>query len=588
MGLNFTMNYNIGNIEFSSDTKYNLNMNCIECNENFLKLKISLDFKEPIVPDKVTVLWELPFSESFSQWNPTIWYNHNIKPNWSPVKLETRSAYGAPIQTYMSIDDKNCITVALSDVKTPCMIISGVVEETSKISFKLELFCQKINPIDNYETELWIDMRKIYYGDAINEVSAWWNELGYSSSYVPENACLPMYSTWYSYHQKLDHQTLVDELKLAKSFGMETVIIDDGWQTDNSERGYAYCGDWKAVKLDRMEQFVKDVHDIGMKVMLWYSVPYVGKYSLAYNRFSDCFLHTTDRGWSILDPRYPEVRKYLTDIYKNAVLNWKIDGLKLDFIDAFAMTEQSHEPNDRMDFCSLEDAVCALLSDIKSCLMQINPEILIEFRQSYIGPIMRTYGNMIRVGDCPTDAIQNRTQGAYLRLTSGQAAVHSDMLMWAYEDSPQVAALQIINSLFCVPQISVLIEKLSHEHKKMLKFYLDFWKTNRDCLLKGKFKAENPAANFTLISSEYEDKLIAISYGNSVLDIETNFKELIFINASSSKKLYINNDSDAYDAQLLIMNCMGDIIEKRDITVKEGINTFSVQLSGLVILKQNR
>ena len=25
---------------------------------------------------------------------------------------------------------------------------------------------------------------------------------------------------------------------------MESIIVDDGWQTDDNNRGYAYCGDW--------------------------------------------------------------------------------------------------------------------------------------------------------------------------------------------------------------------------------------------------------------------------------------------------------------------------------------------------------
>ena len=38
---------------------------------------------------------------------------------------------------------------------------------------------------------------------------------------------------------ELDEAELLRELKLAKTLGMETVIIDDGWQTDDNSRGYA-------------------------------------------------------------------------------------------------------------------------------------------------------------------------------------------------------------------------------------------------------------------------------------------------------------------------------------------------------------
>ena len=66
----------------------------------------------------------------------------------------------------------------------------------------------------------------------------------------------PVYSTWYAYHQNLDSKTLLKELAAAKEFGMTAVIIDDGWQTEDSERGYAQCGDRQPKKLGDMSRFV--------------------------------------------------------------------------------------------------------------------------------------------------------------------------------------------------------------------------------------------------------------------------------------------------------------------------------------------
>lgn len=35
----------------------------------------------------------------------------------------------------------------------------------------------------------------------------------------------------------------------------------------------------------------------------------------------------------MLDPRYKEVRDFLSALYKKALLEWDLDGFKLDFID---------------------------------------------------------------------------------------------------------------------------------------------------------------------------------------------------------------------------------------------------------------
>jgi alpha-galactosidase len=87
-----------------------------------------------------------------------------------------------------------------------------------------------------------------------------------------------------------------------------------------------------------------------------------------------------------------------------------------------------------------------------------------------IGPYMRKYGNLFRVGDCPNNAITNRVGVMDLRLLSGKTAVHSDMIMWSTEDTTENAALQLINVLFGVPQFSMLFEKLAQDHFEMAKY----------------------------------------------------------------------------------------------------------------------
>jgi alpha-galactosidase len=260
---------------------------------------------------------------------------------------------------------------------------------------------------------------------------------------------------------------------------MDTVIGDDGWQTDDNSRGYAYCGDWEVAegKIPDMKDFVDRIHATGMKIMIWYSVPFVGLHSKNYERFKDMLMdHTGNmRDYWSMDPRYKEVRDFLVDTYAKAVKDWKLDGLKLDFIDSFQLHGKSLEYDARRDYQSLEEAIDALMTEVKEALTAINPEILIEFRQTYVGPAIRKYGNMLRVGDCPADAMLNRQDVVNLRLTSGETAVHSDMIMWHSDACVEAAAMQLVSVLFSVPQISMKIAKLREEHKKMLGFYLSIF-----------------------------------------------------------------------------------------------------------------
>ena len=79
-----------------------------------------------------------------------------------------------------------------------------------------------------------------------------------------------------------------------------------------------------------------------------------------------------------------------------------------------------------------------------------------------------------------------------VRLLAGNTAVHSDMLMWSNHEPVASAALQLLNILFSVPQISVRIDTIPADHRQMLAFWLGFWREHREVLLDGDFQPLHP------------------------------------------------------------------------------------------------
>ena len=150
--------------------------------------------------------------------------------------------------------------------------------------------------------------------------------------------------------------------------------------------------------------------------------------------------------------------------YEKAVRKWDIDGLKLDFIGRFALVDGVVDPAVAEDFAgrdikSIPLAVDAMLSDVVLRLKAVKPDILVEFRQPYVGPGIRRFGNMLRATDCPLSMVENRTRIARLRLTSGRTAVHSDMLEWHFDETAESAARCILNAIFGVVQYSMHLGK---------------------------------------------------------------------------------------------------------------------------------
>lgn len=257
----------------------------------------------------------------------------------------------------------------------------------------------------------------------------------------------------------------------------------------------------------------------------------------------------------------------------------ELDGLKLDFIDSFQLHGKSLEYDARRDYQSLEDAIDALMTEVKDALTAINPEILIEFRQTYVGPAIRKYGNMLRVGDCPGDSMLNRQDVVNLRLTSGNTAVHSDMIMWRYDDKVESAAIQFVSVLFSVPQISMKISKLTEEHKKMLKFYLSFWRENRDVLVNGKILAANPECAYSIVCSEKDGKAVFVAYTDTLIDCAA-YTKLTAVNSTRSKALLLKG---AQGKSYKVVDCLGQTLEEGKID--SSLCEISVPLAGMVTIE---
>ena len=549
---------------------------------DILYLTVNMILPEEEIPEAFKIEWNFSASDCCSTWNPSLLDIHGLAFDWSKLTVKSRLASWMPVQSLISKDGTNKLCIAVSDVDTPISIKTGIHEEDATFACEIEFFTLPTAPAKEYTAVIRLDMRDIPYYDSVYDTVDWWEkEWGYESAYVPESAKNPMDSLWYSFHQMLDKDEILKECKASREIGLETVIIDDGWQTDDNNRGYAYCGDWQVApkKMGDMASLIYDIHKIGMKVILWYSVPFMGIHTEKFKEFEGMFLEGSgdDETFFGLDPRYKKVREYLVSIYKNAVSSWKLDGLKLDFIDSFVLKGKSLLPDPKRDCQSLENAIHLLMSEIRRELIAINPEIMIEFRQSYVGPSIRKYGNMLRVGDCPCDILKNRIGIINLRMTSGKTAVHSDMIMWNVEDTVENAALQFASVLYGVPQVSVRVDKLPQDHRKMLEHYISFWKEWKAVLIEGKLTAMNPECNYSLASSVLGDKAVITSFTNPVINIST--PKAVVVNASMHNELIIRG---AKSKEYKIVNCMGEEIANGEIT--EPLAVIPVPTAGMIFI----
>lgn len=540
---------------------------------------------------KVVLVWSIPCVDVQYMWHPGCRARRVLDADWR-LQIESMLTNSAPMAVLFNSEDLNTFTFATDEVKKVSSVRFGVDDDSNTITGDIEMGLRQFVGKNRHRLLVRADFRRIPYYKAIEAVRMWWKGMLVPEPMtVPETARRPMYSSWYNFHQDIQAEELEKECALAKEMGMDTIIVDDGWQTDNSKGGYGYTGDWEVCrrKIPDMHSHVRRIHELGMKYMLWYSVPFVGYYSRNWERFQDKVLVRVDRNQAgVLDPRYPEVREFLINIYENALREYDLDGLKLDFIDRFKMQKEDHICVG-MDYHCIQEATERLMTDIRKRLTDIREDVMIEFRQSYIGPGMRRFGNMFRVADCPGDIATNRIGIADLRMLNGNGtAVHSDMITWHDEESAEDAALQVLNTVFGVTQFSKRIGQMTTEHREMLAFWLAFERENVRVLQQSEFIPYEPHFLYPVIKAfDDTEEIIGVYAGDKVIHPDLTKRRSRIINATKAAVLYLAVE-EGCSVELVKRDCRGYIVSQERAVLTPGIARIPVPRSGLLEIETER
>jgi len=562
---------------FTYEDEVSIDMSLVSSENGITYYKVSFDWGRLVTPKPIRIDYELPAVEAYYMWDP-LEKLRNLSFGYSVT--ESRLPWGMPLKSLISRDSKNVYQVAVSDVKTPISIRMRASHYRPVTPIGIDFFTMLTGPFSSYEALIRIDERRIPFYDAIYGAREWFNSLGYKNEHTPDLATMPMYSTWYSYTKSISAADALKECREAVKYGMKTVIVDDGWQTDDETTIYGYCGDWEPhpVKFPDMKAFVDELHAMGMKVMLWYATSFMGKFAKRCAEFEGMYLRYSEVCHNYdMDPRYREIRKFLVETFCHAVRDWGFDGLKLDFINSF---KTNGEYNGRMDTVSVEDATEKLLCEVSAALREINPDVLIEFRQPYFGPVVSTYGNMMRVWDCPLDGMTNRVQSLNLRLVSGDCAVHSDMMYWNPADSARSVALQLWGTMFSVPQISARMEEITAEQGEVLKSYLDFWCAHRATLMGLRPRMTLCENGYGTVWTEGAEESITMLSASPVYSLSGSAKRFYAVNITDGERVIVKNSlGRAVSAR--VIGCRGETVSE-DLTLGEGLSEIFVPIGGRI------
>ena len=529
------------------------------------------------------IAWTDMCSGIMYKWDSRCALARDLSPHWDDV-FTSMISNNAPVSCYFDGAGQNSYCWALSESRKLMRMKNGIDDQLGNLTLAFSFGTRQFTNQYAASITLRIDKRPVTFSQAVADVHSWWEyDCGLTPMQVPSIAKDPLYSFWYSYHKEVDEKTVEEKCRWAKDLGFDICIVDDGWQADELVHGYFRCGDWvpASSKITDMAAHVKRVQDMGMKYILWYAVPLMGHESDHFEHFKDMLLRDEPHlHAAILDPRYREAREFMIDTYKRALRDWNLDGFKLDFIDTWCDVPANAPYNEKMDIPALQDAVDACMTGIVEALSEMKPDILLEFRQSYIGPHMKRFGNMFRVGDCAGNYLRNRASILDLRMMMGNQAVHSDMLMMCPFEKVENNAIQIISCMFGVLQYSGRMEEMTAELAEMSVFWLNFLKKHKDLLLEGNLQTFEPHLIYTWAKSTKDN---ACAVGVYAIDkcVTPDPVDTVYIANGCSGSRVLVELTGTYRCQVL--DCRGHEVSCGQ-RVFEGITPIPVPAGGLIVL----
>jgi alpha-galactosidase len=612
------------------DGPWRASLAAVRPEEGLEEIVLSLETEDgaPHAPPRVALALRAPIGAAVSCWTPQHVHFEMPLP-WTQARVGANAARDLPLYANVGPDGAARLVLAVSECVRR-VAIRGVVDEfRADEELEFAFFTEPEDAISRYSARIRLDTRVRPFATALSEAARWLDAsatrhsslVTRHSSAPPEAARRPWYSTWYSYHQNVSAETVVAEARAARKLGMRGLLLDAGWMKSRPEvpggwMAEARFGDWTpdSKKIPDMRALSRAVRAEGLAFGLWFALPFVSRYASAWRKWHDKMLWIRRGGtseWGILDPRFPEVRAHLASLFGRVTREWELDGLKLDFIDSFELRTsapanapgaliapnlpqeeamrangRTAEPEGGRDFVSVPRAVVALMDAVSAAIRAAKPDALVEFRQGYVGPAIRPFGNMMRASDCPSCIATNRIKTVDLRLTSGSTPVHGDMLEWDLGASAEDAALQLLATLFAVPQISVRLADLPPRHRAMLRFWLRFWNAHRATLLDAPFRPLHPEAAYPVVAAAgAKETITAVYQSGTVADAwQDGASTGCIVNATAASGLTVRFPSPP--RSLEIYDCTGRRVHSSLVTrCSSPLADLPVPPSGLLVVR---
>ena len=286
------------------------------------------------------------------------WGKDDIFP--VPARFSQENPFGAPVESnddlgrvgggipVVAFWNKN-VGEAVGHIETLPLVLSIPVETTSDGSVDVSVRVPAnttLGPGEVFSTPR--TFVAVYSGDFYEPLSLWSNAVEREGLAKPANNDENYAISWcgWGYESEVTPKQMIDTIPKLKDLGIHWATLDDRW--------FSNYGDWlprtDTFPGDAIQKMVKEFHDQGFKVQLWWLPLAVedGHYKYESHKYVMSDVAKEHPDWLILDekgqparmarnlatlcPALPEVRDYYKKLTERFIRDWDFDGHKLDNI----------------------------------------------------------------------------------------------------------------------------------------------------------------------------------------------------------------------------------------------------------------
>lgn len=526
----------------------------------------------PASAEPVQVLIELPLGDAAAFWRPSSGYELRLPPDWGG-RANVSGILRAPFGVLHDQEGQASAGFAIEPADAAVALRYGVSEESAAFTVQFAL------EASSHDRRIVIDLSG---GELFDTVARLREDVQTTPPHrVAPLADEPVYSTWYSFHDALDADSILEESRLAKKLGFGCIFLDYGWQRLGDSRYFDGCGDWlpDEEKFPDLADTIRQIQAIGLGVVLWVAPLLLGDRSVAYATLgADATPLNPNLRAHILDPRRPDVRDHVIQALSRLVTSLGVDGLKIDFIEQASVYAA---PGDVVGQAEIAAAATSMLNELRRITDSAgHADLIFEYREPYVGLGLAASGDVIRAEDCPGDFIANRRATIDLRVFDTGQRVHSDMMMWDPELSAPLVAVALSNATFSVPQISMRLTTMSDEGLAHIAAWIDAWREVRDTALRGRLVGLRPQLHYPSATAVLDDASLSVLWSSdSIVSVPPDARHAVVINGTTSTRLSVRTASPA---QARVVDHLGTDVVTRELP--PGIADIEVPVGGRAYL----